>query len=84
VLGFFAFIMFFEFVILIADNRIHELTHGEPWKVLGIKIILIALLLPFHHWLEKRTITYLTSHNRLTMAGRHIRKVFSRKKSTEG
>ncbi|MBL0152260.1 MAG: tetratricopeptide repeat protein [Chitinophagaceae bacterium] len=42
VLGFFAFIMFFEFVILIADNKIHHYTHGEPWKVLAIKIVLIA------------------------------------------
>lgn len=83
VLGFFAFIMFFEFLILIADNKIHEFTHGEPWKVLAIKIVLIALLLPFHHWLEKKTIKYLTSHNRLTMAGHHIRRVLGRKKSEE-
>jgi hypothetical protein len=83
VLGFFAFIMFFEFIILIADNKIHHYTHGEPWKVLAIKIVLIALLLPFHHWLEKKTIKYLTSHNRLTMARHHIRRVFGRKKPEE-
>ncbi len=83
VLGFFAFIMFFEFLILIADNKIHEYTHGEPWKVLAIKIVLIALLLPFHHWLEKKTIKYLTSHNRLTMAGHHIRRVLGRKNREE-
>jgi tetratricopeptide (TPR) repeat protein len=82
VLGFFAFIMFFEFIILIADNKIHHLTHGEPWKVLAIKIILIAMLLPLHHWLEKKAIKYLTSHNRLTAAGHHIRKAFSRNKSS--
>lgn len=73
VLGFFAFIMFFEFIILIADNQIHHWTHGEPWKVLAIKIVLIALLLPLHHWLEHRVIHYLTSHNRLTAAGQHIK-----------
>ena len=83
ILGFFAFIMFFEFVILIADNKIHNLTHGEPWKVLAIKIILIAMLLPLHHWLEHKVIKYLTSHNRLTAAGHHIRKVFSRKKPAD-
>ncbi|MEO6612648.1 MAG: hypothetical protein ABIT05_14590 [Chitinophagaceae bacterium] len=80
VMGFFAFIMFFEFIILIADNKIHHLTHGEPWKVLGIKIILIAILLPLHHWLEHKMISYLTSHNRLTSAGHHIRKIFNRNK----
>ena len=83
ILGFFAFIMFFEFIILIADNKIHHWTHGEPWKVLAIKIILIAMLLPLHHWLEKKVIKYLTSHNRLTAAGHHLRKVFSRKKSAD-
>jgi len=78
--GFFGFIMFFEFLILIADTWIHDITHGEPWKVLGIKIILIALLLPFHHWLEKKTINYLTSHNHLTKAGQHFRRVFGMNK----
>jgi hypothetical protein len=83
--GFFGFIMFFEFLILIADTWIHDITHGEPWKVLGIKIILIALLLPFHHWLEKKTISYLTSHSRLTKAGQHFRRIFGmNKKDTNG
>jgi hypothetical protein len=59
-LGFFAFIFLFEFIILLLDNQIHALTHGEPWKVLGVKIVIIAMLLPLHHWLEKRTTHYLT------------------------
>jgi len=83
ILGFFAFIMFFEFIILIADNKIHHLTHGEPWKVLAIKIILIAMLLPLHHWLEHKVIHYLTSHNKLTAAGSRIRKILGRNKSAE-
>lgn len=61
VLGFFAFIFLFEFIILIADNKIHDWTHGEPLPVLGIKIILIAMLLPLHHWLEHRVVHYLAS-----------------------
>jgi tetratricopeptide (TPR) repeat protein len=59
-LGFFAFIFLFEFIILLLDNQIHTLTHGEPWKVLAVKIVIIAMLLPLHHWLEKRTTQYLT------------------------
>jgi tetratricopeptide (TPR) repeat protein len=59
-LGFFAFIFLFEFIILLLDNQIHDLTHGEPWKVLGVKIVIIAMLLPLHHWLEQRTTHYLT------------------------
>lgn len=69
VLGFFAFIFLFEFIILLADNQIHHLTHGEPWKVLAIKIVLIAMLLPFHHWLEKKVINYLTTQRLLKVKG---------------
>lgn len=58
-MGFFAFIFLFEFIILILDNQIHHLTHGEPWKVLMIKIGLIAFLLPFHHWIEEKVVHYL-------------------------
>jgi hypothetical protein len=59
-LGFFAFIFLFEFIVLLLDSQIHEITHGEPWKVLGIKIFIIALLLPLHHWLEEKMLHYLT------------------------
>lgn len=61
VLGFFAFIFLFEFIILLADNKIHHWTHGEPWKVLVIKIGLISILLPLHHFTEKKVIHYITS-----------------------
>ncbi len=60
-IGFFAFIFLFEFIVLLLDNQIHHLTEGEPWKVLGIKIIIIAFLLPLHHKLEERVTHYLTS-----------------------
>jgi Na+-transporting NADH:ubiquinone oxidoreductase subunit NqrB len=59
-LGFIAFIFLFEFIILIADTWIHNATHGEPWKVLGIKVILIAMLLPLHHCLEHKAIHFIT------------------------
>jgi len=61
IIGFFAFIFFFEFIILIADTQIHHWTHGEPLPILGIKVLLIAVLLPLHHWLEHKVINYLTS-----------------------
>jgi hypothetical protein len=59
-LGFIAFIFLFEFIILLADTWIHNFTHGEPWKVLAIKVVLIALLLPLHHFLEHKAIQYIT------------------------
>ena len=67
-LGFFSFIFLFEFIILLADHKIHELTEGEPWKVLLIKIGLIAILLPLHHAIEKIVIPYLLNHKLLDLA----------------
>jgi tetratricopeptide (TPR) repeat protein len=68
-LGFFAFIFLFEFIVLLLDEQIHEITHGEPWKVLGVKVVIIALLLPLHHWLEERMLHYLT-HKAHMLRGR--------------
>lgn len=83
-LGFFAFIMFFEFIFLLFKKNIYSLTNGEPWKDLAFMIALAALLVPLHHWLEHRVIRYLTSHNRLTATGQTlISKVFIRKKQVD-
>jgi hypothetical protein len=61
-MGFFSFIFFFEFIILLADNQIHHYTHGEPWKIMAIKIVLIGILLPLHHYVEERVVHYLSHH----------------------
>jgi uncharacterized membrane protein len=80
-IGFFVFIMLFEFIFLLFKKRIAGITGGEPWKDLLFMIGLAALLLPVHHWLEHNVIRYLTSHNRLTQAGHHIKnKLFKRNK----
>jgi hypothetical protein len=59
-IGFFAFIFLFEFIVLLLDEQIQIITHGEPWKVLAVKIFIISMLLPLHHWLEKKMTHYLT------------------------
>jgi len=80
-IGFFTFLMFFEFIFLIFKKNIYALTHGEPWKDLLFMIGLAALLLPLHHWMEKKVIEYLTTHNRLTAAGQHLKtKIFKKPK----
>ncbi|HEY6504360.1 MAG TPA: tetratricopeptide repeat protein [Chitinophagaceae bacterium] len=82
--GFFAFIMFFEFIFLIFKKNIYSFTNGEPWKDLAFMIGLAALLVPLHHWLEHRVIKYLTSHNRLTASGKNLMsRVFVRKKAPD-
>ncbi|MEO8405491.1 MAG: tetratricopeptide repeat protein [Chitinophagaceae bacterium] len=81
-IGFFAFLMFFEFIFLIFKKNIYSITEGEPWKDLLFMIALAAILLPLHHWLEHKVIHYLTSHNRLTDAGKRLRmRLFNRKDS---
>jgi hypothetical protein len=59
--GFICFIFFFEFLILLFDTWIHHLTHGEPWKILAIKIVLMIGLVPLHHLVEKKVTHYLIS-----------------------
>jgi hypothetical protein len=82
IIGFFAFIFFFEFLILIADNQIHHMTHGEPLKVLAIKVVLIALLLPLHHWMEHRVVSYLTSRRLIIPTARGFwRNILANKKT---
>lgn len=83
-IGFFVFLMLFEFIFLVFKKNIYSITHGEPWKDLAFMIALAALLVPLHHWLEHKVLHYLTSHNRLTAAGHHIKKkLFRRTKEGE-
>ena len=80
-MGFLSLIFFFEFVILILDNGIHHLTHGEPWKVWLIKIAIISFLLPVHHFLEHKLIHYLLSRHLITVRNRlSFSKLFPGKK----
>jgi tetratricopeptide (TPR) repeat protein len=69
-LGFLSFIFLFEFIILLTDKQIAQLTNDEPWKVLLIKIVLAAILLPLHHWSEHKVIHFLSSRKRLKEARR--------------
>jgi hypothetical protein len=58
-LGYFAFISLFEFIVLLIDPFLHDLTHGQPLLIWLIKIVLIAMLVPLQHYLERKTIDYL-------------------------
>jgi len=72
--GFVSFIFFFEFLILLFDTWIHHITHGEPWKILAIKILLMCGLLPLHHWIEKKVIHYLLAHKLQVNPARLLKK----------
>jgi tetratricopeptide (TPR) repeat protein len=73
-IGFFAFLLFFEFIFMMFKKNIYGITKGEPWKDLLFIIALAALLVPLHHWLEHKVIHFLTSHHMLK-----LRSMFKRK-----
>jgi len=73
--GYFAFISLFEFIILLLDHPIIDITNGEPLKIWLCKILLIAILVQIQHFMEKRVIAYLQSRELL-----EARKHFSFKK----
>jgi tetratricopeptide (TPR) repeat protein len=73
-IGFFSFLIFFEFIFLVFKKNINGLTQGVPLYDLAFMIALAAILVPLHHWLEHRVIHFLTSHHMLK-----LRRVFSRK-----
>jgi tetratricopeptide (TPR) repeat protein len=60
-MGYFTFICLFEFIVLLIDTYLHRLTNGEPLKQWLIKIFLIALLVPFQHFLEHGLIQFIQS-----------------------
>ncbi len=80
-LGYFFFISLFEFIVLVLDNEIlHYLTHGEPLKLWLIKIFLIGCIVPFQHWLEHKLIKYLESRKLLKVRTQFsIRKLWRKK-----
>jgi tetratricopeptide (TPR) repeat protein len=84
IVGFFTFLMFFEFLFLVFKKNIYSITDGEPWKDLAFMIGIAALLLPLHHWVEHKVIHYLTTRHLIKVnPGRYfIRKILKRKKDT--
>ncbi|MCB2207761.1 MAG: hypothetical protein KQH67_05645 [Bacteroidetes bacterium] len=80
-LGFVSFIFLFEFIILLADQKIHHMTHGEPWKILAIKIVLIGILLPLHHWIEHKVVQRLISKKLIDFSSFSVLDIFRKSKA---
>lgn len=61
-MGYFFFISMFEFIVLLIDNLLlgHSI-HNQPLKLWIIKIGVIAILVPFQHFLEHHVIRLLVS-----------------------
>ena len=80
ILGFFAFICLFEFLILLIDTYLHHATHAEPLKIWIAKIFIIALLLPLHHYLEHKVVQFLESQKLLKLRQRFsVKRLWTKK-----
>jgi hypothetical protein len=63
--GFFTFLLLFEFIILLSKKWMTQFTHGTPWQDLLFMLMLAFFMLPLHHWLEHQVIDYLTTRDLL-------------------
>lgn len=59
VIGYIGVIFAFEFCMIQIDHYVHELVNYTPWKIFAIKVIVISVILPVHHTIEKRLIKFL-------------------------
>lgn len=75
VLGVFAFLTLFEFIVLIIDRPLHKFTHGEVVSLLVIKVAIAAILSPIHHVLEKKVIQSLTRRKLLREDARRLKQM---------
>ena len=68
-MAFFSILSIFEFFILIMDNPIHSITHGQPiWNFL-IKIMIFSFLFPLHHIIETTVTEYLKKNKVIVKPG---------------
>jgi hypothetical protein len=59
VLGFISIIFIFEFVIIILDNTFAKPFSDHPWRLFAVKVIIISILLPLHHYVEHKIVHYI-------------------------
>ena len=80
-LGFLFFVSVFEFIVLLIDNLfIAHSINNEPLKLWGLKIGLVALLVPIQHFLEKSVVTLLESRKLVrTRTGLSFQNLFAKK-----
>lgn len=72
--GFFSFILLFEFIALLSEVWLAWFHHHEPWRVMLVKLIIVAILAPIHHWAEHKLIHYLHKHEPIGIFKGRIRK----------
>jgi len=68
--GFLGVLMIFEFLILILDHEIHHFTHGAPFWIFTIKVMILFVLFPLHHIIEHTLINYMLKNKLLWKPGK--------------
>jgi len=68
--GFLGILMIFEFLILLLDHEIHHLTHGAPFWIFMIKVVILFVLFPLHHVIEHALINYMLKNKLLWKPGK--------------
>lgn len=58
---FFAFVLLFEFVLVVLDPFIDSVSNGKPVIKLGCNVLLALFIIPLHSLFEKRLRRFLTS-----------------------
>jgi tetratricopeptide (TPR) repeat protein len=64
-IGFFSVIFLFEFILLLLENLIGTLTHHDPLGIMTCKVVIAAVLLPLHHYVEEKVVHYFSTHKLL-------------------
>ena len=59
VLGFISIILIFEYIIIQMDYFIKDGLKDSPWLLFGIKVVIISIMLPLHHLVERKLVRFL-------------------------
>ena len=78
--GYFVFISIFEFIILLIDNWLHKIAHGSPLWIWLMKVAIIAMIVPVHHFIEHQVVQFLHTR-KLHFLREKISRSFRRKKT---
>ena len=78
--GYFVFISIFEFIILLIDNWLHKIAHGSPLWIWLMKVAIIAMIVPVHHFIEYQVVQFLHTR-KLHFLREKISRSFRRKKT---
>lgn len=76
--GYLLFIAFFETMIFLIDTYLHHETNGSPILTVSAKIVLIAFLMPLHHWLEHKSVHYLLKRELISDSKNLFRNIWTK------